>query len=171
MEASQQWLIPYIVSNIVFGLTIAGALKKPMWTRIFLAGFFLGASIFNGITSVKSPGFYFFYASGALPIYREFINGAFSHYITPFVFTIAIGQFLIFLGLILKHRWTQLACVGGILFGLAIAPMWVGSAFPAIVLMAIAFFVLLKRYKHDYILKWQQYKAQAQPNLLKDVVL
>lgn len=172
MEALQQWLIPYIVSNIGFGLTIAGALKKPMWTRILLAGFFLWASYFNSTTSIKSPEIYLTYAKlDALPFYTEFINGPFSHYITPFVFTIAVGQFLIFLGLILNNRWTQLACVGGVLFGLAIAPLGVGSAFPATVFMAIAFFILLKRYKHDYIWKWQQYKSQVKPDLLKDVVL
>jgi hypothetical protein len=37
MEALKQWLISYIISNIVFGLTIFGALKRPMWTRIFFA--------------------------------------------------------------------------------------------------------------------------------------
>lgn len=49
MEALKQWLIPYIISNIVFGLTIVGAYKKPMWARIFLAGFFLPATVLMAI--------------------------------------------------------------------------------------------------------------------------
>jgi hypothetical protein len=161
MELLKQWLIPYIISNIVFGLTIVGAIKKPIWTRIFLAGFFLWASYFNSTSSIKSSQIYLDYAElGALPIYSKFIKGFFSHYITPFVFTIAVGQFLIFLGLLLNKVWVKLACIGGIIFGLAIAPLGVGSAFPSTVCMAIAFYILLKRYTHDYIWQWRQYQPK-----------
>jgi hypothetical protein len=162
MEALKQWLLPYIISNIVFGLTILGALKRPMWTRIFLAGFFLWASYFNSTTSVQSPEIYLTYANlNALPLYSDFIRGFFSKYITAFVFTIAVGQFLIFVGLLFNNKWVKLACIGGIIFGLAIAPLGVGSAFPATVSMAIAFLILHRRYEHDYIWKLHQYKPLA----------
>src|SRR6266542_2009421 len=130
MEALKQWLIPYLISNIVFGLTIIGAIKKPMWTRIFLAGFFLWASYFNSTHAILSPQIYLIYATlDALPFYSDFINGFFSHYITPFVFTIAVGQFLIFFGLLLNKTWVKLSCIGGIIFGLAIVPLGVGFDF------------------------------------------
>ena len=162
MEALKQWLIPYIVSNIVFGFTIIGAIKKPMWTRIFLAAFFLWAGYFNSTSAIRTPEIYLDYAKlNALPAYSDFINGFFSHYITPFVFTIAVGQFLIFLGLLLNKAWTKSACLGGIIFGVAIAPLGVGSAFPATVSMAIAFSILLRRYKHDFIWKWKQYTRSS----------
>lgn len=161
MEALKQWLIPYLISNIVFGLTIIGAIKKPMWTRIFLAGFFLWASYFNSTHAILSPQIYLIYATlDALPFYSNFINGFFSHYITPFVFTIAVGQFLIFFGLLLNKTWVKLSCIGGIIFGLAIAPLGVGSAFPTTISMAIAFYILLIRYEHDFIWKWKQYQQQ-----------
>src|SRR6266511_3228644 len=54
----------------------------------------------------------------------------------------------------------KLACIGGIIFCLAIAPLGVGSAFPATVSMAIAFYILLIRYEHDFIWKWKQYQQQ-----------
>lgn len=159
MEALKQWLIPYLISNFVFGLSIAAALWRPMWARIFFAGFFLWACYFNATSAVWSPEVYLDYAHlDALPLYSRFINGFFSKHITVFVLSIAIGQFLIALGLILNKTWTKLGCVGGIIFGLAIAPLGVGSAFPATVCMAIAFFILLKRYNHDFIWKLHQYQ-------------
>jgi hypothetical protein len=163
MEALKQWLIPYIISNIVFGLTIIGALKRPMLTRIFLAAFFLWASYFNSTSAIKSPEIYLTYAKlNALSLYANFINGFFSQHITSLVFTIAIGQFIISIGLLLNKLWTKLACIGGIIFGLAIAPLGVGSAFPATVSMAIAFFILLRKYEHDFIWKWKQYQQQIE---------
>jgi hypothetical protein len=48
--------------------------------------------------------------------------------------------------------------MGGIVFGLAIAPLWVGSGFPSTVCMAIAFFILLKKDNHDFIWKLNRYK-------------
>jgi len=145
MEALREWLIPYIISNIVFGLSIIATLKKPIWARIFFAGFFLWACYFNSTSSINSPEIYLAYAKlDALPIYSSFINGFFSEHITLIVFAIAVGQFLIALGLILNKTWTKLACIGGIIFGLAIAPLGVGSAFPATVSMAVAFYICLK---------------------------
>ena len=163
MDALKEWLIPYIISNIIFGFSIVAAMQKPMWARIFLAGFFLWASYFNCTSAVMSPRIYLDYASlGALPVYSRFINGFFSQHITAFVVSIAAGQFLIFLGMLLRGPLTKLACTGGIIFGLAIAPLGVGSAFPATVSMAIAFYILLKRYDHDFIWKWKQYRHEVQ---------
>jgi hypothetical protein len=162
MEALREWLIPYIISNIVFLLSIVAALKRPMWTRIFFAGFFLWAAYFNSTTSIQSPEIYLNYSTlNALPTYRKFINGFFSEHITVIVFTIAVGQFLIALGLILNKNWVKLACIGGIIFGLAIAPLGVGSGFPSTVCMAIAFFILFKKQDHDFIWKLKQYKNGA----------
>ena len=164
MEALKEWLWPYIISNIIFGLSIIAALKKPMWARMFLGGFFLWASYFNSMTSVTSPEVYLTYARlDALPAYSRLINGFFAQHITSFVFAIAVGQFIIFAGMMSNRTFTKLACIGGIIFGLAIAPLGVGSAFPSTVSMAIAFYILLRRYEHDFIWKWNQYRHQIKP--------
>jgi hypothetical protein len=162
MEALGQYVIPYLASNIIFGLSIIAALKKPMLSRIFFAGFFLWACYINSVTAIKSPKSYLTYANlDTLPIYRDFINGFFSLHITAFVLAIAAGQFFIFLGLILNKTFTKLACIGGMIFGLAIAPLGVGSAFPSTVSMATAFFILRYKYNHDFIWKWKQYDISA----------
>jgi hypothetical protein len=172
MEALKQWLIPYIISNIVAVLTIIGAFKKPMWSRIFLAAFFLWAGCFNSFTAVKSPDIYLTYATlEALPAYSNFINGFFSQHITAFVLSIAIGQFSIFTGLLLNKLWVKLACIGGILFGLAIAPLGVGSAFPSTVGMAFAFYILATKYEHDFIWKLKQYQPVQYKRAMKFVWL
>jgi hypothetical protein len=162
MEDLKQYFLPYIFSNILFGLSIWSAWKKPIVARIFLAGFFLWASIVNTITSIQSPQVYLEYANlSFLGIYRDFINGFFAQHIRIFVFCVACGQFLIFLGLCLRRTLTILACLGGMVFGLAIGPLGVGSAFPSTILMAIAFLILFQYHDHDYIWKIRQYKDSA----------
>jgi hypothetical protein len=47
MEALKEWLIPYIISNIVFALCIVAALKRPMWAMIFFSGIFPLGRIFQ----------------------------------------------------------------------------------------------------------------------------
>ena len=158
MEALKEWLIPYIISNIIFGLSIWAAYRKPMWARIFFCLFFLWAAYFNSTSSIRSPGIYLNYASlDALPLYSHFITGYFSRHITVFVFAIAMGQLLIAVGLMLNKVWTKLACIGGIIFGLAITPLGVGSAFPSTVSMAVGFYILARNYNHDFIWKLHQY--------------
>lgn len=158
MEPLNEWLIPYIISNIVFILSILAALKKPIWTRIFFAVFFLWAAYFNSKTAFKSPDIYLTYANlNSLPAYRKLINGFFAMHTTVIVFSIAVGQFLIAFGLILNKTWVKLACIGGIIFGLAITPLGVGSGFPSTGFMAIAFYLLFKKHHHDFIWKLKQY--------------
>ena len=168
MEGLRQYFLPYIISNVLFGLSIWAAWKKPMIARIFLAGFFLWAYIINTITAIQFPEKYLEYANLSFPgFYRDFINGFFSHHIREIVITIACGQYLIFLGLCMKKVLVVLASLGGMIFGLAIAPLGVGSGFPSTVLMAIAFLLLIRHPAHDYIWKIHQYEPRihdAAPN-------
>jgi hypothetical protein len=159
VEAIKQYLAPLIISNLLFGLSLVGAIKKPIWTRLFLAGVFLWAGSINTYYALHSPEIYLEYAKlTPVSIYKEFISGVFSKHIQIIVVSIAMGQFLICLGLILNKIRTKLACMAGTLFGLTIAPLAVGSGFPATVLMAISFLILCCRYEHDYIWKWKQYR-------------
>ena len=159
MEAIKHYFIPFLISNLLFGLSIAGAIKKPFWTRSFMATVFLWAAWVNTHYALQSPEIYLEYGKRTpVSIYKEFIDGTFSHHIQWFVLVIATCQFLIFVGLLLTKIWTKLACLAGALFGLAIAPLGVGSAFPATVLMAISFLILAKNYEHDYVWYWKQYR-------------
>lgn len=130
-----------------------------MWARVFLAILFLWAAYINSRSAFISPEIYLDYARlTPVPFYREFILGYFSIHIIQMVLLVAIGEFFIFLGLLLNNGWVKAACIGGIIFGLAITPLGVGSAFPATLSMAIAFLILLKKYEHDFIWNWGQYK-------------
>jgi hypothetical protein len=168
MDALKQYLVPYIISNILFVLCLIAAVKKPMWARIFLATVFLWAAYTNFKTALSSPEVYLDYEKFTpVPFYREFINGIFSQHIKPFVFLIAMGEFFICIGLLLKNGLVKMSCLGGILFGLAISPLGIGSAFPATVLMALAFGILLKKERHDYIWKWRQYEQFHHNSLIE----
>jgi hypothetical protein len=137
----------------------SGIKKTNVGKNFFLRDFFYGHVISIQPLQLIPPGFNLTYAKlDALPVYSNFIYGFFSQHITPIVFSISVGQFFIALGLVLNKNWTKLACIGGIIFGLAIAPLGVGSAFPSTVSMAVAFYILLKKYEHDFIWKLNQYK-------------
>lgn len=159
MEALKQYLLPYIISNIVLLASVWAAYKKPIWARIFFAGFFLWASYINSSIAIQSPETYLTYGQlTPVTLYHDFISGFFSRHIRSFILPIAAGQLLICVGLILNKNWTKAACIGGMIFGVAIAPLGVGSAFPSTICMAIAFFILLSKYEHNFIWKSNQYK-------------
>jgi len=163
MDALKQYLIPYVLSNILFMLCLTAAIKKPILARLFLSLVFLWAASINFRTASVTPEVYLEYSGlTLLSFYRHFINGFFSQHIKPFVFLMASGESGIFIGLVLNKGFVRMACIGGMVFGLAIAPLGVGSAFPATVTMAFAFWALYNKKGQDYIWKWRQYTGQVQ---------
>lgn len=84
----------------------------------------------NSSTALYNPSDYLNYAPYALPVYKDFIEGWFAQHIATMVFVIASGQACIALGMLAKGWIFKLACLGGIIFLLAIAPLGVGAAFP-----------------------------------------
>jgi hypothetical protein len=98
MEAMKQYLLPYIISNLLFVLCVSAAFKKQMWARIFLASLFLRAGWINRNSALKSPGIYLEYAKlTPVVLYKEFINGYFSSHIVQIILLVATFQFLIFI--------------------------------------------------------------------------
>jgi len=161
METIEKYIVPLLLSNVVFGLALFGAVKRPMFARVFFVVGFIGAGVFNIWTAIHNPQAYLTYADVTPVIqYRDFISGLFSRHLGEFVIAIAIGQLLIGLGLILNKVWVRLACIGGILFGVAIAPLGIGSGFPSTLTMAVAFYLLLIR-SHDFIWRWNQYSNKT----------
>lgn len=161
METLDRYIIPYTITNALFLLCLAAAIWKPIYCRVFLFLLFLSASIFNGITALADPHSYLVFGELSFHnFYAEFIYGSFAEHTLTYILIISSGQMLIAAGLIHKRHFTGLACLGGIIFGFAIAPLGIGSAFPATVFMALAFLILLRNYRHDYIWKWDQYKTQ-----------
>lgn len=161
MDALRQYLVPYLVSNTIFIMVLIAVTLRPMIARIFFVLLFLWAASINTATALKTPQVYLEYANMALiDVYRDFISTFFAQHIQAIVISIASGQLLIGMGMMLYGNWVRLACLGGILFSLAIAPLGVGAGFPSTVLLAIALYILYIQPHHDFIWRWRQYSIQ-----------
>jgi len=166
MESMKTFLIPLIISNVVFAITIIAAFKKPFAARIFYVILFFWAAYTNYSTVNADPNVYLEYGNMAiLPFYKDFIYGFFSQHTTIIVTVIAGCQFLIGIGLILNKNWLKLAYSGAIIFGLAIAPLGIGSGFPSTILMAISCYVLFKNPNCDYVWKTRQYAQEKRVHI------
>jgi hypothetical protein len=120
--------------------------KSPAGLLVFGVIFIL-AGIFNFYTASTTPEVYQQYATGALfDFYVNFIHGFFRRHAEIIVKLIAAGQMLVGILLLIKKGEARFSGVfGGILFLIAIAPLGIGSAFPATLIMALALFTGYKK--------------------------
>ena len=148
MNSFSDFLIPYAVSNLFSLLLLWLNWKRPRVGLVLFGFIFILAGIFNFYTASTTPEIYLQYASWALfDFYVEFIGGFFRDHAGMIVKMIAVGQILIGVMLLIKKREMKLpAIIGGILFFIAIAPLGLGSAFPATLIMALG---LLGGYKRS----------------------
>jgi len=105
---------------------------------------------------LTDPDSYLDNARFAIPLYQDFINGWFSHYNHMIIPLIAVGQFFIAFGMLLRSWWVKLACIGSIIFLLSIAPLMVGAAFPFSITVSIAAWLILLNDDKNYIWKRQE---------------
>jgi hypothetical protein len=153
MNGLEEHIIPYLISQFA-GLVILGvAAGSTRWARWLFAMLFAWASATNLYLGFSNPDTYLEYADMAIPLYRDFINGWFSHYNHIIIPLIAIGQLLIGIGMLLKTIWVKLACAGSILFLLAIAPLLVGAAFPFSITVSVAAFLIYRNDDKNYAWK------------------
>ena len=145
----QDFLVPYIISNIFSLVLIFMCYKwlkagKVVWGVIFFA-----AGAFNLFSAFTNPQIYVqaYGASAVLSLYRDFIYGAFSRHATLFVSLIAIGQMTTAALLNVSERTFPFGISGGIIFLLAITPLGLGSAFPSTLLMAVSLWLLWRKWK------------------------
>ncbi|MBP7496373.1 MAG: hypothetical protein KA792_01740 [Bacteroidales bacterium] len=141
-------LIPYIITNLFSIGLIYLAYKHPKACILSFAGIFFIAAIVNIILVFKDSDTYVngFGPNAYFDFYKSFIYEEFKLRTQLYVLLIAIGQFLISIFLI-SRLWLifNMGINGGIIFLLAIAPLGVGSAFPASILMAIAMIMMKRR--------------------------
>lgn len=164
MNDLDEFLIPYVISQVASIIVLIVAWKRTKWARVLFALLFLWASGTNMYIGITKPGTYQEYADLAIPAYEDFINGWFSHYNYIVIPLIAVGQFLIALGMLLKGWWVKVACAGVIIFLLSIAPLMVGAAFPFSITVSIAAWLILLNDDKNYIWK----KEQSQFDYIKD---
>ena len=153
------FVVAYIGSNIIAALSIFASIRFPKFARLFFMLLFGWACWINSSMSIESPWAYEDYADSAIPLYKQFILGAFEAIITPMVLVIAACQGLIAVSMLLKGQFFRIGCWGGIVFGLAIAPIGAYAAFPATIFMAIALFILQKRSYSCYL--WERSGGQS----------
>lgn len=152
MELINEYWIPWSISNGLAIVLLIAALKKTKLARLFIFILFAWASWFNYTTVHKSPDVYLMYATFTpLDLYSNFINGPFKANIVTMVTGIAMGQALIAIGMLLHGWWVKLACMGAILFFLAIVPLGIGSGFPATLIGALAVLLILKKDNLNYL--------------------
>ena len=154
MDTFQEYLVPWIVSNVTALILLIIAYKKPKIARILFALLFAWACWINYVTAQYNPSDYLNYANFApFGFMRDFILGWFMDHITVLVTVIAIGQGLIALGMLLKSWWVKIAGIGAMVFLLAITLLGLGSGFPSSITAALAMYFILTRDNLNCILK------------------
>ena len=144
---SQQIIIASVISNVVAITLLLVSRKRKNVARVLFAILFIWASWANWKTAHYNPADYLAYGKYAIGLYKQIIYGGFSRHITGYVSCIAIGQLLIGLGLLARGIVVKIACIGGIIFLLAIAPLGIGAAFPFSLIACVALYIL---YKHHF---------------------
>jgi len=143
----ENYLIPYLIAQLVGVAILILAIKRPGWARWFFAVLFFAAGVFNWYTSVTNPLSYLGFADHAVPLYRTFILGWFSRHVQLVIPLVATGQLLIATGLVAGGCWLAAACLGIILFLMAIAPLGIGSAFPFSILVSVAAYLVFRHWQ------------------------
>jgi hypothetical protein len=142
----REFLVPFLISNIVAVVFLVAAWRWPRPTRWAAALVFLWAAVTNARIALATPEVYLESAMlTPVAIYRDFIVGWFSRYVQPMVLAIALGQLVIaaLLAGPARSRWIGVA--GALVFLAAIAPLGVGSAFPFSLTFGAALLVLHRR--------------------------
>ena len=136
---------PYIISHVVAVMFLVAAWRWPGTARFITGIGFILAGIFNIRTALNSPEAYVQgFGPHALPLYREFIYGAFARHTATLVIAIASGQIVVGI-LTFAHAPSRTwGYLGGIVFLLAITPLGIGSAAPSNLIFAIAIATLLR---------------------------
>lgn len=138
-------IIAYLVSNLAGSVLWWTSHHRPKIGRFMYSLLFLWAGQFNLRSCRSDPDVYKGYAELAvIPFYKAFIEGWFSDHVTLMVSLIGVGQLLIGLALLIGMLPARLGAWGGIVFLVAIAPLGMGSAFPATILMAMGCYSIAK---------------------------
>ena len=129
--------VPFLVTNVFGACVLTLSIWRPSAAKWVNALVFASAGAFNLFTSMTNPTAYQDFARHALiPLLRDIIEGPPNTLLI--VGTIAVGQILSGVFLILGERTKFLGAVYVTLFLLGIAPLGVGSAFPLSVLLSLA---------------------------------
>lgn len=143
-QLTPETLTPFIISNAVALAILWFSLENKAVAKKMISILFVVAGFFNLYMAFQNPAAYCNFADMATHEWlKTFIRGLFAEYTTTIVSAISIAQVYIGISIMKTGRRFMTGCIGGIIFGLAIAPLGVGSAFPSSLVLSIAFLVLL----------------------------
>jgi hypothetical protein len=159
MNALMEYLIPWSISNVLSIIILITAIRKPKLARFLFILLFIWASWLNYSIAHENPNDYLNYASlTPFGLYEDFINNWFKSHITLIVTLISFGQGLIAIGMLLKGWMVRFSCIGAIIFFLAIAPLGIGSGFPATITLSVAIYFILKNDDLNYLWNFKSKK-------------
>lgn len=138
-------MLAYGLSNLLGLIILWCALKHPMIARLLLFLLFAWAARVNYTIANDHPSVYLNYSYYGIGWYRGFIMGWFSEHISPMINMIVCGQICIAIGMALNGWWVKLACIGVIVFMMAIAPLGFAAAFPFSLTLSGACFCIFKQ--------------------------
>lgn len=159
-ENTSLLLIAYGFSNLAALLILWAAFRRPKLARLALVLLFGWAAWINYSTVRETPDLYLNYSRYAIKWYDLFIEGWFRQHITFAVTCIAVGQALISLGMLYRGVWVNIACVGVIVFLLAIAPLGFGAAFPFSLIVAFAAWKIINNGDNPLLWSTFQFKEK-----------
>ena len=144
---TSEFLLPYVLSNIIGLVLIVAAILWPKVARGAYVVMFGAAAIINGIMAINNPEMYVKWFGGfaLLGFYRDFIQGFFSQHTREVLLAIAFGQLLVAISLTRRGFPFLLGVTGGAIFLIALAPLGVGSALPATLAYSVGLVVLYRR--------------------------
>ncbi len=138
MYWSPQYASLHVLAIIV---SVALALMAFVWPRLARVGYavlFGWAAWANWHALAHYPALYRDYGDLAVSgLYVEFIRGFFAYHVMFFVGAVVLCEMLVVAGLIWGGDFARVVLFGAILFLIALAPLGVGSGFPATLIMAV----------------------------------
>jgi len=171
MFSNPGYLLGYIGSNVFATILLIIAIRKTKLARLLFFILFAWAFGMNYYVSHNQPEKYLEYAAAAVPLYRDFINGWFKDHITEMVTMIATGQLMIAFGMLLNGWLVKFACIGAIIFLMAIAPLGLYAGFPFSIIASIAAILILKKDNLNFIWRYRSLKIvlidKAEGTLIK----
>ncbi|MBT8274206.1 MAG: hypothetical protein KJO77_10390 [Bacteroidia bacterium] len=155
MELLKEYFVQWIGSNTIAILLLITAIRSPRLARLMFFLLFAWACWINYTIAQSNPVDYLSYAAlTPFAFMQDFINGWFKENVSWVVTCISFGQGLIAIGMLLKGWLVRLACIGAIIFLLAIVSLGIGSGFPATVIAAAALYFILKKDDLNYLWKF-----------------
>jgi hypothetical protein len=143
-----------VIANLVAILQLVAAVKWPRIARLSFFILFAWASWTNWKTCLQNPLVYLEYADLTWSnTYKNFINGWFANNITLAVGFVATCQAMIAIAMLLRGWIYSAACIGAIIFLLAILPLGIGAGFPSTAIMTIACYILLQKQPAKFLWK------------------